>query len=261
MRREARRCTLAGMQKSRQEADRDVPRRPVLRRMCSRAMPSPASAGRVGQNARMNDYGVLAIPAIDYRRSRWRNGRGWTREILVLPDEDAWHLRLSIAELDAAADFSPFPGVEREQVLLHGNGLELHFDDGARVDLLPPHQRARFSGDRPVTGIPVEGPVQVFNLMWRPERINAVLFHRPLVGGMWCFGDERTAWAVHVLAGAARIGTGDREQAALAQGDSAWLAPGAGRRRYSIDGAGELLLVQVERLNEAGARVPGMQPA
>ncbi|KAF1691164.1 HutD family protein [Pseudoxanthomonas koreensis] len=195
----------------------------------------------------MDGRDFLAIPATEYRRTRWRNGRGWTREILALPDNDAWDLRLSIAEVDAAADFSPFPGVEREQVLLHGNGLELHFDDGERLDLLPPHQRVRFDGGRAVTGIPVDGPVQVFNLMWRPEALTALLLHRPLVGSMWCFCDARTAWAVHVLAGSARIGLEGRGQAVLAQGDSAWLADGEGRRRYSIEGAGSLLLVQVQR--------------
>ena len=205
-------------------------------------------AERLGQNARMDDHGVLAIPAIDYRRTRWRNGRGWTREILALPDSDAWEFRLSIAELDVVADFSPFPGVEREQVLLHGNGLRLHFDDGAQVDLMPPHQRIRFDGARPVTGLPLDGPVQVFNLMWRPDAVTATLLHRPLVGGMWCFADARTSWAIHVLAGAARIGADGRKQAALAQGDRAWLASPGSRRRYSVDGSGELLLIQVEQL-------------
>ncbi|MBO9716626.1 MAG: HutD family protein [Pseudoxanthomonas sp.] len=201
----------------------------------------------------MNEHGVLAIPATEYRRRRWRNGRGWTREVLAVPDSEGWHLRLSIAEVDAVADFSPFPGVEREQVLLHGNGLSLHFDDGERVDLLPPHQRARFEGARAVTGIPMDGPVQVFNLMWRPQEMEATLLHRPLVGGMWCFGDEATSWALYVLAGAARIGADGREQAALAQGDSAWLASVAGRRRYSIEGAGELLLIQARRGEPVGS--------
>lgn len=225
--------------------------------MCGRAaalgVDGAGERRRLGQNARMDDHGVLAIPAIDYRRTRWRNGRGWTREILAVPEGDAWDLRLSIAELDAVADFSPFPGIEREQVLLHGNGVRLRFDDGAQVDLMPPHQRIRFDGGRPVTGLPLDGPVQVFNLMWRPQVVTATLLHRPLVGGMWCFGDGRTAWAVHVLAGAARIGADGREQAALAQGDSAWLASRHGRRRYSIDGSGELLLVQVERIGSEAA--------
>ena len=205
-------------------------------------------AVRLGQNAGMSGRSVLTLPATGYRRERWRNGRGWTREILALPAGADWALRLSIAELDAAADFSPFPGVEREQVLLHGNGLRLQFDDGQVAELLPPHQRMRFAGSRAVTGVPLDGPVQVFNLMWRPGSLAAHLFHRPLVGDMWCFGDGQTGWAVHVLAGSARIGSADGQDGTLlAAGDTAWLPPPAtGRWRHPIDGAGELLLVQVQ---------------
>ncbi|AKC87630.1 HutD family protein [Pseudoxanthomonas suwonensis] len=207
----------------------------------------------------MDEPGILVIPATDYRRDRWHNGLGWTREILAVPAAGAWQLRLSIAELDAAAGFSPFPGVEREQVLLSGNGLRLQFADGEVAELLPPHQRARFDGGRAVTGVPLDGPVQVFNLMWNPQAVIASLFHRPLGGGMWCFGDERTGWAVHVLAGEARIAVDGGDPLALAQGDSAWLAPGPGRRRCSIDGGGELLLVQVEWPGSAAdARTAGV---
>lgn len=209
----------------------------------------------------MTDDGVLAIPANECRRSRWRNGAGWTRQILALPSRpDApaergglmpmeappdtdWDLRLSIAEIDVPAAFSVFPGVERELLLLSGEGLRLEFDDGEKVDLLPPHQRARFGGARGVIGIPLDGQVQVFNLMWRADVLAATLLHRPLVGGMWCFCDERTAWAVHVLAGSAQV-DGGAGPAPLAQGDSAWLP--AQRRRHSVEGAGELLLVRVQ---------------
>ena len=214
----------------------------------------------------MDDDGVLVIPADQYRRTRWRNGCGWTREILVVaagtaesagsirperpagPDAGAemeWDLRLSIAEIDLAADFSLFPDVEREQVLLSGNGLRLEFDDGQRSELLPPHQRARFDGARAVTGIPLDGPVQVFNLMWRAHALAATLLHRPLVGGMWCWRDARTGWAVHALAGSAQLTSDAGGTATLAQGDTAWLGPGS-RRRHGLEGAGELLLVQVQ---------------
>lgn len=215
----------------------------------------------------MDEPGVRVIPANEYRRTRWRNGGGWTREILAVPEASSgppgspgpagladpepsqradWDLRLSIAEIDASAGFSPFPGVEREQLLLSGNGLRLEFDDGGRIELLPPHQRARFGGARAVTGIPLDGPVQVFNLMWRADALAATLLHRPLVGGMWCFCDLRTAWAVHVLAGAAQLATDSGGAVMLAQGDSAWLAPGPERRRHGLEGGGELLLVQVQ---------------
>ena len=41
------------------------------------------------------------IPANEYRRERWRNGLGWTREIHAsMPASGgAWDWRLSIAEI------------------------------------------------------------------------------------------------------------------------------------------------------------------
>ena len=32
----------------------------------------------------MDERSFLTIPTTEYRRTRWRNGRGWTREILAL---------------------------------------------------------------------------------------------------------------------------------------------------------------------------------
>ena len=62
------------------------------------------------------------IPANEYRRMRWRNGAGWTREIHAEPSAEDWTWRLSIAEIEQDAPFSCFPGVDRELVLLSGNG-------------------------------------------------------------------------------------------------------------------------------------------
>src|SRR3546814_1773315 len=83
------------------------------------------------------------IAANEYRRERWRNGLGWTREIHAhRPDPGGdWTWRLSIAEIERDAPFSAFPGVDRELVLLHGNGLRLRFDDGESHLLGPPHGR------------------------------------------------------------------------------------------------------------------------
>lgn len=194
------------------------------------------------------------IPSCDYRRQPWRNGAGWTREILVLPDGPDWSLRLSIAEFGEPSAYSSFAGVEREQLLLSGGGLRLDFGDGRRQDLLPPHGRVRFTGEQAPAAAPLEGPVQVFNLMWRPQAVEARLLHRPLVGGMYCFVGAATAWAVHVIGGSAHV-SGQEGRCMLEAGDTAWLPGGAGQRRYAIDGAGEIVLVRVDRV---GA---GMAPA
>ena len=117
------------------------------------------------------------IPANEYRRIRWRNGQGWTREIHVEGAAEDWSWRLSIAEIEHDAAFSLFPGVERELMLLSGNGLRLRFDDGECVELNPPHDRHRFAGERPLTGELVDGITHDFNLMWRRDRIRADTWH------------------------------------------------------------------------------------
>ncbi|CAD7383773.1 HutD/Ves family protein [Xanthomonas arboricola] len=263
----------------------------------------------------LTDLSSRVIPATEYRRERWRNQLGWTREILRLGDADAWSLRLSIAEIEQDAAFSAFPGIDRELVLLHGNGMRLQFGDavsgrvsdtdtstgndtstgtgtGAGIgigtatgggvsksdsgsgsgnegsgsdhgghdvgtngrtdapgsshrscELLPPHQRVRFAGEETVHATLLDGPTQDFNLMWRRDRLQTELLHRPLVGTMLFFADPRSAWAIHLLAGQASFG---RESGLppLAAGDTTWLSAST-RTRHVLDGGGELLAIRV----------------
>lgn len=185
------------------------------------------------------------LRASDYHRMRWKNGAGWTSEILRVPGSGDWDWRLSIAEIDADAPFSAFPGVERELVLLSGNGLRLRFDDGASHDLLPPHDKLRFAGERTASCELIDGPTRDFNLMWRPGAVDARLWRRPLVGTMVLFVDPGETWIVHMLAGQARFvdgsGLGD-----LGIGDTAVLPAIAGARgRHALDGGGEALLIRI----------------
>jgi environmental stress-induced protein Ves len=203
------------------------------------------------------DHTAFVLPAHEYRRIRWRNGLGWTREILrrrlgegasaphdADQDGDEWDWRLSIAEIERDAPFSTFPGIERELVLLSGNGLRLRFDDGDCIELDPPHGRARFAGERAVTGELVGGLTHDFNLMWRRDRVDATLWHRPLVGPMVIFAEPGTAWAVHLFAGQAQFAD-DSGLPALAAGDTAVLQAGEARLRHVLDGGGEALLVRI----------------
>lgn len=185
------------------------------------------------------------LRASGYARMRWKNGAGWTSEILRVPDSDDWDWRLSIAEIETDAPFSAFPGVERELVLLSGNGLRLRFDDGASHDLLPPHDRLRFAGERSAFGELLDGPTRDFNLMWKRDAFDARLWHRPLVGTVVLFVDPGETWIVHMLAGQARFvdGSGLGE---LGIGDTAVLpAIDAARTRHAIDGGGEALLIRI----------------
>jgi environmental stress-induced protein Ves len=185
------------------------------------------------------------VPANEYRRERWRNGAGWTREIAVGPEkEGAWIWRLSIAEIEQDAPFSRFEGIDREIVLLSGNGVRLHFDDGSVHALEPPHGRLRFAGETGVQGALIDGATQDFNLMWRRDAIDAQLWHRPLVGPMVIFADPGATWVVHLLAGQARFAD-DSRLPDLAAGDTALLHAGDARLRHVLDGGGEVLLAQL----------------
>jgi environmental stress-induced protein Ves len=192
------------------------------------------------------------IPANEYRRERWRNGAGWTREIHAEPAGADWYWRLSIAEIEQDAPFSAFPGIERELVLLAGNGLRLRFDDGEVCELLPPHARRRFAGERGVAGELLDGPTQDFNLMWRRDAIDAQLWHRPLVGPMVIFADPGTCWVVHLLAGQARFDD-DSRLPPLEAGDTALLRSGDARQRHVLDGGGEALLIRLRPAATDGA--------
>lgn len=191
------------------------------------------------------------ISANEYRRERWRNGFGWTREILRWPEGgDDWDWRLSIAEIEQDGPFSAFPGVERELVLLHGNGVRLRFDDGEVSEVLPPHGRVRFAGERTARGELIDGLTHDFNLMWHRDRIDAELWHRPLVGSMVLFVEPGETWIVHVLSGHAHATGGDARCDAAA-GDTLLFPTGPARTRFALDGGGEVLVI---RLRECGDR-------
>ncbi|MET0290181.1 MAG: HutD family protein [Pseudoxanthomonas sp.] len=184
------------------------------------------------------------IPAHEYRRERWKNGLGWTREIVRSPGTAAWDWRLSIAEIERDAAFSAFPGVDRELVLLHGQGVRLAFDDGESALLAIPGERHRFSGERTLTGELVDGPTQDFNLMWRRGRVSAELLVRPLVGSMLFFAAPGETWALYLMAGQAQF---DRrtDLPPLWQGDTALLVAGDTRRRFMLEGGGQLLAIRL----------------
>ena len=198
---------------------------------------------------------LLHLPANEYRRERWRNECGWTREIFRHPEGSGdWQWRASIAEIDHDAPFSTFPGCDRELVLLAGEGMRLVFDDddGGTVALAPPHDRLRFAGERPLHAELVDGPTHDFNLMWKRDAVSATLLHRPLVGPMVFFAEPGVTWLVYLMQGQAQFKDLARPLH-LAQFDSVLLLPDAeGPSRMILEGGGELLLAKLEPRESAG---------
>lgn len=191
---------------------------------------------------------LRVVRAIDLVPQPWKNGAGHTRQIACGPGsatgDGDWDWRMSVADVDAAAPFSTFPGIERELVLLHGEGIRLRFDDdGSEHLLLPPHGRLRFGGERPLHGAPVAGPTSDFNLMWRRDLLDAALWQRPLVGSVALFADEGETWAVHLIAGHAHVQQPGGLR--LGSGDTLLFTGEDGRSRLMLDGHGEALLVRI----------------
>ncbi len=186
------------------------------------------------------------LPAYEYRRMRWPNGLGWTREIDRSPAQgDACDWRVSIAEIDHDCAYSAFPGMQREQVLLEGNGLHLHFADGRQQALAPPHGRAVFAGVPAPDCRLDDGPVRAFNLIHDPLRVAARVHHRPLVGTLVIFAEPGCTWLAYLLAGRVTL-RGEGRQLVLAQGDTLRLDNcGDARQRQLLEGGGEVLLVSL----------------
>jgi environmental stress-induced protein Ves len=107
---------------------------------------------------------VVALADVPWRA--WRNGRGRTRELLAWPDGAAWRVRVSVAEIDAAAPFSSFEGVERWFAVVEGGGVQLRID-GVEHRLLPGSAPVRFDGTAAVDAEPLSAATRDLNLMVR----------------------------------------------------------------------------------------------
>lgn len=104
----------------------------------------------------------------------WKNGQGRTRELAVQPpaagmDDFLW--RVSVAEVDSAAPFSAFPGIDRTIVLLDGEGFAMAMDDGRVHALTEPFAPFAFPGEAQVAVSLAGGPTRDFNLMTRRGRM------------------------------------------------------------------------------------------
>ena len=185
------------------------------------------------------------IPANDYRRERWRNGLGWTREIHA--QGNPWDWRLSIAEVDSDCAFSAFPGCDRVLVLLSGNGMELCFDDGTVEAVEPPHAKVAFAGEHGVQCRLLDGSTTDFNVIVRRDRCTMQVYHRPLVGSMVFFAEAGVLWAIHLIAGRASIKSAGGSVAFNA-GDTVLLDAGAddAAARSILDGGGDAILVRLQ---------------
>ncbi|HTT11555.1 MAG TPA: HutD family protein [Burkholderiaceae bacterium] len=99
-------------------------------------------------------------------RRRWRNGGGWTRELLAWPGPDDWRVRVSVADIESDGPFSSFPGVRRFFSVLQGAGVELTID-GRTTRVTPTDAAVQFPGEAKTVCRMLDGPTRDLNLMVR----------------------------------------------------------------------------------------------
>ena len=67
----------------------------------------------------------------DCPSTSWKNGGGSTKQLLISPinaELTEFDYRLSIASIGSNGPFSLFNGIDRQLVILEGNGVELSID-------------------------------------------------------------------------------------------------------------------------------------
>jgi environmental stress-induced protein Ves len=112
----------------------------------------------------MTELRVIRVDAV--QPQRWRNGGGWTRELLALPDAENWRIRVSVADIESDGPFSSFPGVQRLFVVLEGAGVELTID-GKQFAVRPGSAPVKFAGEAQTSCRLLDGPTRDLNFMVR----------------------------------------------------------------------------------------------
>lgn len=98
----------------------------------------------------------------------WRNGGGFTRELLAWPSPGDWQLRISLAEITRDGAFSAFPGIDRWLAVVEGPGVVLAF--GARREVLTlDGAPLQFDGGETGRAELQGGPTRDLNLMVRRD--------------------------------------------------------------------------------------------
>jgi environmental stress-induced protein Ves len=114
----------------------------------------------------------MIIRLADCPPQPWKNGLGSTREMAVHPavaSSDNFLWRVSIAEVNSAAPFSCFPGIDRQIVLLDGAGFTMTLDGTRHHALTTPFEPFAFAGETKVDVTLADGATRDFNLMVRRE--------------------------------------------------------------------------------------------
>ena len=113
----------------------------------------------------------LAIQTVASIASQpWRNGGGTTRPLAEAANGD-W--RVSLADVARDGPYSPFPGMDRQSLVIKGAGVTLR--NGTDTVAIKPGQPAGYEGEIVWQATLCDGPVVALNTMVKRDR----LAHRP----------------------------------------------------------------------------------
>jgi environmental stress-induced protein Ves len=104
----------------------------------------------------------------DYQTKPWKNGKGKTQDILLLPKGSGhfdFDLRFALTPIVEKGIFSSFPEADRVITLIEGEGLSLEFDD--KIENLRLFDSLYFDTSLAPVGEPIGGSVRVINVMVR----------------------------------------------------------------------------------------------
>jgi environmental stress-induced protein Ves len=126
---------------------------------------------------------VRILRGAGYRAIPWKNGRGVARQIAAFPadaDYESLDWQVSRPTIERDTPFSKLPGLDRQFLLVSGNGLTLRVrsaedrvDFEQRIDR--PLEPFAFRGDWDVDCALAGGAVEVLNVMTRRGRVAARL--------------------------------------------------------------------------------------
>ena len=111
----------------------------------------------------------------------WKNGQGVTTELFRIEDPvhpEEFLFRLSRAEVNSSGDFSIFPMVDRQLLLLKGEGFKLRSQDFQKT-IDAPWEIFHFNGEDFIQCELLNGPCEDFNIMVKRnwKKVMTILIH------------------------------------------------------------------------------------
>ena len=193
------------------------------------------------------------LPACNYPTTAWKNGGGTTRQILISPPDatlEDFDYRLSMASVASDGPFSHFPGVDRQLLLLDGNGLLLQRGDGSHSLLQIDSQPLAFVGEESISSQLQDGQVTDFNVMTRRGRYHQQVERFTVQGELHVHSDDEVLILLLAAGSTLDVRREDGRHCKLGLHDALWQELAVGLTLFSADQA-HVIVVRLNRQSGA----------